>query len=481
MEHRQRRFTTALETAHAAGRVPLISEIKVRSPKEGDLLAGRAPVALARSMEAAGAACLSVVTEGPHFGGNLDLLHTLSSAVSLPILRKDFVTAREDVWATRDHGASCLLLMVAVLDWPQLVELHEEARRCGLETLVEVHDEHELRQALTLDLDLLGINNRDIRQLETDCGTVANTLRLLRSVPAGIRTISESAITTPEEARSVIEAGGAGVLVGTSILQADDVSEGVRRMVLSRLVSQMVRVKICGNTDAKQVAWCATSGADCVGLVVEYPGTVPWNLSREQARDLLTLVPPLMTCAVVTGGDAEHVLRLARYLAPHLIQLHTDNTLEETARIARELASLRIGVIRALRIDVATGQACGGISDPLQAALALQETGIAAVLLDARTEKMPAGTGVSVDWGLALAVRQAVALPLILAGGLTPQNVRSAVDQVRPYAVDVISGVEVSRAVKSPELIRQFVLEAKATSGSESAAAGFVAPRGCSP
>ena len=234
MGHRQRRFTTALEAALAGGLIPLISEIKVKSPKEGDLLAGRDPLALARSMERAGAACLSVVTEGPRFGGSLELLRTLSAAVSLPILRKDFVTDRQDVWATKEHGASCLLLMVAVLDWPRLVELHEEARRCGLETLVEVHDEQQLRQALTLDLDLLGINNRDIRQLETDDGTVAHTLDLLRLVPAGIPAISESAIATPEEARSVIDAGGAGVLVGTAILQAADVGESVRRMVSAR-------------------------------------------------------------------------------------------------------------------------------------------------------------------------------------------------------------------------------------------------------
>jgi indole-3-glycerol phosphate synthase len=219
-----------LETARAAGRLPLISEIKVRSPKEGDLLAARDPLALARQMQSAGAACLSVVTEGRHFGGSLELLHSLAAAVSLPILRKDFVADAADVRASREHGASCLLLMVAMLEWPRLVQLHAEAHRCGLETLVEVHDEAELAQALTLDLDLLGINNRDIRQLETDTGTVAGTLRLLRRVPAGIRTISESAISTAQEVRDVLGAGGLGVLVGTAILRARDVGEGIRRL-----------------------------------------------------------------------------------------------------------------------------------------------------------------------------------------------------------------------------------------------------------
>jgi indole-3-glycerol phosphate synthase len=227
-ESHSRRFTAALEAARAACRIPLISEIKVRSPKEGDLLSGRDPAALARSMESAGAICLSVVTEREHFGGSMELLRAVASAVSVPVLRKDFVTDVDGVRATKACGASCLLLMVAVLDWPKLVELHGEARRCGLETLVEVHNEAELQKALTLDLDLLGINNRDILQRETDGGTVANTLRLLGMVPPGVRTISESAISTPEEVRAVLAAGGLAVLVGTSILRAPDVAEGVR-------------------------------------------------------------------------------------------------------------------------------------------------------------------------------------------------------------------------------------------------------------
>lgn len=224
----------------------------------------------------------------------------------------------------------------------------------------------------------------------------------------------------------------------------------------------MVRVKICGNTDAEQVAWCVDAGADCVGIVVEYPVPVPWNVSREQARGLLALVPPMTTRAVVTGGEVGHVLAIARTLLPHLVQLHTDNPLDETAQIATELAAAGISLLRALRIDVATGLATGEIPDPVQAALALQETGVAAVLLDARTDRLPAGTGVSVDWETASAVRQALSVPLVLAGGLTPGNVRGAVDRVRPFAVDVISGVELSRTVKSPALVRQFVARAKA-------------------
>lgn len=227
----ERRFTSALQAARDAGRLPLIAEVKVLSPKEGDLLAGRDPVALAHAMVAAGAACLSVVTEGPHFGGSLGLLEMVAAASAVPVLCKDFVTEPRQVWARRERGAACLLLMVSQLDWPRLQALHAEAHRAGLETLVEVHDEDELRLALTLDLDLLGINNRDIRQLECDAGTVANSLRLLGLVPPGVRTISESAISTPDEARRVIAAGGSGVLVGTAILKAADTAAAVRRLV----------------------------------------------------------------------------------------------------------------------------------------------------------------------------------------------------------------------------------------------------------
>lgn len=219
----------------------------------------------------------------------------------------------------------------------------------------------------------------------------------------------------------------------------------------------MTRVKICGNTDADQVRICVDAGADCLGFVVEYPVDVPWNLSREAAKGLLDRVPPLVSRAVVTGGSPQEVLAIARCLTPHLVQLHTDNPLPETEWLAGELAALQIGLVRALRIDVGTGEACGEVKDPVQAALALERTGIAAVLLDARTPAMPAGTGVSVNWETARAVRESLSIPLILAGGLTPSNVRAAVEMVHPYAVDVITGVEAARRVKDPELVRRFV------------------------
>lgn len=227
----------------------------------------------------------------------------------------------------------------------------------------------------------------------------------------------------------------------------------------------MARVKICGNTDVGQVRMASEAGADCAGFVVEYPVDVPWNLSRDDARGLLAAVPPFMTAAVVTGGSAEHVLAVARALRPGIVQLHTDNPPDETAQIADCLAGDGMRLIRALRIDAATGLASGDLPDPVGAALVLQECGIAALLLDARTGSLPAGTGLALSREMARAVRDALRIPLILAGGLGPGNVAAAVEAVRPFAVDVISGVESSRRVKDASLVSAFVRAAKGLPG----------------
>lgn len=228
-----------------------------------------------------------------------------------------------------------------------------------------------------------------------------------------------------------------------------------------RAGSTMVRVKICGNTDAGQVRMAVEAGADCVGIVVEYPVDVPWNVSRAEAAELAGLIPPMVSWAVVTGGDADRVLSIAGDLRPPVLQLHTDNRPDETAAIARELRRMGVRLIKALRVDVATGRAVGEETNPVLAAGTLVESGVDAILLDACTRDLPAGTGVRLDWSLARTVREAVAVPLVLAGGLTPDNVGEAVRMVRPYGVDVITGVERERRQKDPDRVRAFVEQAR--------------------
>lgn len=206
------------------GRLPLLAEVKVRSPKEGDLLQGRNPVELARTYASRPIAGISVVTEPNDFGGSVDLLRQVAAAIDVPVLRKDFVVDRAGLEETVAAGAAAILLTVAMIDRAAFVDLHDAARDLGLETLVEVHDAGELEwvRVEELEPDILGINNRDIVQREVDDGDVSLTEELISFVPEGWLVLSESAIGGPDDARRAREAGADAVLVGTSILKAPD-------------------------------------------------------------------------------------------------------------------------------------------------------------------------------------------------------------------------------------------------------------------
>jgi indole-3-glycerol phosphate synthase len=214
--------TGSLWHQYRTGRIPVIPDIKCKSPGEGNLLMKRDPAELAMSLEAAGAAVISVVTETVHYGGSPELLHTIARSVSVPILRKDFINTRDQLLESVSIGASGVLLIVSMLEKKQLFSLIEASLELGLEPLIETHYEAEIRMVNELKLSFVGINNRNIVQLETDDGNVNTTARLAGLVRPGPFILSESAITSPEDVRRAIEAGAHGVLVGTAILKAQD-------------------------------------------------------------------------------------------------------------------------------------------------------------------------------------------------------------------------------------------------------------------
>lgn len=219
----------------------------------------------------------------------------------------------------------------------------------------------------------------------------------------------------------------------------------------------MTRVKICGVTRVGEIELCVQAGAAALGFVVEYPLEVPWNLSRHAAEALLRRVPPFVSRVLVVGGDPNVVIAVTKQLRPHAVQLHGSEPLTITSELVVAIHALGATAIKALRFSVETGKCESAGDGPLDAANRILETGVDALLLDSVSSKRPAGTGQSIDWSTARAIRDAVAVPVILAGGLHVGNVRQATAAVDPYAVDVISGVEDSSGRKDPEKVRAFV------------------------
>ncbi len=223
----------------------------------------------------------------------------------------------------------------------------------------------------------------------------------------------------------------------------------------------MVRVKICGITNNEDIGICARCGADALGFVVEYPVPVPWNLRIEEAGRLMEMVPPFISRVCVVGGDYDKVMETARLLNPDVIQLHGSETLDMTKRLVSGIKSLKIKVIKAVRFSSETGRLASEIEDPIRLCDELKNMGADAIVLDSATGSMPAGTGKRIDWRLAAKIREAVDIPVILAGGLNPENVYDAILQMRPYAVDVISGVEAEKGKKDPDRVKNFIKEVK--------------------
>jgi len=195
----------------------LIIDFKPVSPKHGDLFLGRDPVKVAKMLEKKGVLGLSVVTESENFGGSLDLLRAITKAVSLPVLRKDFIKTENDLYETLECGAKYILLICATVK--NIESLYEKALSIGLKPVVEIHDEKEMELAKKLNARIIGINNKDITCLEKDSGTVFHTKELITSAPKDAFIISESGIQSQEDIEKALGYGANAVLIGTAFWQ----------------------------------------------------------------------------------------------------------------------------------------------------------------------------------------------------------------------------------------------------------------------
>jgi len=226
------------------GSVALIAEVKKASPSAGIICKDFDPVRIAKEYEAAGASCLSVLTDEKFFQGSLDYLRQIREAVKLPLLRKDFMIDERQILEAIEWGADAILLIVAILDDARLERFHSLARSAGLAVLVEVHDEAELERAMAIDAELIGVNNRDLKTFKVDLGNTEQVaanlyLRALHRLQGGSSPVTrhspllvaESGIHTRADVERLAKCGARVILVGESLMKGGDIRAKVKELI----------------------------------------------------------------------------------------------------------------------------------------------------------------------------------------------------------------------------------------------------------
>jgi indole-3-glycerol phosphate synthase len=231
LEHGERRDFLAALRKPVSGDIALIAEVKKASPSAGIICKDFDPVRIAKEYEAAGASCLSVLTDEKFFLGSLDYLRQIRAAVKLPLLRKDFIIDERQILEAIEWGADAILLIVAILTDEQLQKFHSLATEAGLAVLVEVHDEAELERALSRIMGsptLIGVNNRDLKTFKVD---LATTEKLAKKIGGGKILVAESGIHTRTDVERLKKCGATAILVGESLLRDGNIRPKIHELI----------------------------------------------------------------------------------------------------------------------------------------------------------------------------------------------------------------------------------------------------------
>ncbi len=387
--------------ALAAPGLGAIAEIKRRSPSAGDLRPDADPARLAAEFATAGAAALSVLVD-ERFGGTIDDLRAARAATAVPILAKGFFTREHELRELKEAGADAVLLLLRDLDDERARTLLACARELGLDALVEAHDADELRRAAALPAEVIGLNARDLSTFEIDRGT---QLDLVAAAPPGRVVVAESGVHSRAQAAAAELAGADAILVGSALMRADDPGAKLTELLARPLV------KVCGLTRQEDVDAAVDAGADLVGFILarETPRRAPRVLD----------VPDTVLSVAVFVEDVEET-------PADLIQIYRreNGHRSREAVLGRNTASTSL--LLADRPTVLVVDRPWDRDDPLH----LQRAAAA----DGR---------------------------VMLAGGLSPENVRDAIAAVRPWAVDASSSLETAPGVKDHARVRAFVEAAR--------------------
>ncbi|KAL0083285.1 N-anthranilate isomerase [Phycomyces blakesleeanus] len=476
----------------------LMAEVKRASPSKGniDITVNAAEQALQYAL--AGASVISVLTEPKWFRGSLNDLRQVREALSLLpnrpcILRKDFIVDTYQILEARLYGADTVLLIVAMMSDEVLRELYQYSVSLGMEPLVEVNNAEEMARANAVGAKLIGVNNRNLHSFDVDMET---TSRLAEMVPEGTILCALSGISTRADVETYVSQGVHGLLVGEALMRAWNLKEFVAELlgykkkdpVPHTPVSRQVQVKICGISSVEAAVEAATAGADLVGLI--FAEKSKRQVTVAKAREIVDALHKLPTrssqlpvksqksidwfdvqtemveqrsgkplvVGVFVNQSIEYMSQVAVEAGLDLIQLHGT----ESAEIARFLP---VPVIKAFHMDASSFHAG-------QIPYVTQPGNNQFVLLDAKVPSLPmdrqGGLGQKFDWTIAQDIvnvkrpgcSKEQTFPVILAGGLDPSNISEAIQQVRPWAVDVSSGVETD-GKKDLKKIRAFVEKAK--------------------
>ena len=417
--------------------IRLIAEVKRASPSKGLLAPHLDPVELARTYEAGGAAAISVLTEPHFFLGSPTYLTAIKQAVNIPVLRKDFIFDEYQVYEARAWGADAILLICAILDADRLQHLLTIAHELHMQSLVEVHSAEEAELAVGAGAAVIGVNSRDLTTFQLH----PNLMRELRPlIPKDRVVVAESGIHTGADARRIARYDVQAMLVGESLVVSNNVPERIRSLLQG--ANEGVQVKICGLRAHQHLHAALEAGADMVGLMFYEPS--PRYIEPGQARELLESIENRAAGPDVVGvfvnKEADFINDIVEDVGLDFVQLHGSELPEFCSQI-------RQPVIKGLRLHS---------TDDIGLVRAYGETAWR-ILLDTPSSQW-GGSGLTHDWYLARQVAQE--MPVLLAGGLTPENVREALTQVHPWGVDVSSGVETS-GTKDVGKIRAFIQQVR--------------------
>jgi indole-3-glycerol phosphate synthase/phosphoribosylanthranilate isomerase len=429
-----------LAALQSRAKVNLIAEVKRASPSKGMLAPDLDPVALTQTYEANGAAAISVLTE-PHFFLSAPRnLTEIKQAVSVPVLRKDFIVDEYQVYEARAWGADAILLICAILDDRQLRRLLTLAHELGMHCLVEVHSREEAGRAVAAGAMVIGVNSRDLVTFAMH----PYLIRDLRTIiPPDRVVVAESGIHSAADARRLARYDVQAMLVGESLVVSRDVPAQMRMLLQG--ANESVQVKICGLRTVEHIDTSIAAGADLLGFVFYKPSHR--YIEPQQVRSLIeastqasqgSAAPDLV--GVFVNEDADFINAVVKKAGLHFVQLHGTEAPEFCRRIERP-------VIKALHVRS-------------EADLELIESyrNVAwRLLLDTPTPAW-GGTGATHNWDLARQAAQRA--PILLAGGLTPENVAAALQEVQPWGVDVSSGVETNKQKDSTK-IQAFIAQVR--------------------